>query len=86
MLMDLIDFTNKPGRSGTVHYILAVIDNFSHYMMTVALTDKTAAKTVVGLRKVLDKVKSGFGNPKQNGMVERSTVDSNGKLKIIVNK
>ena len=28
-----------------------------------ALTNKTAAKTAVGLRKVLDKVKSEFGNP-----------------------
>ena len=62
MSMDLIDFTNKPGRSG-MRYILVVIDNFSRYMMTVALTDKTAAKTAVGLRKVLDKVKSEFGNP-----------------------
>ena len=61
MSMDLIDFTNKPGRSG-MRYILVVIDNFSRYMMTLALTDKTAAKTAVGLRKVLDKVKSEFGN------------------------
>ena len=38
-----------------------VIDNFSRYMMTVTLTDKNAAKTAVG--KVLDKVKSEFGNP-----------------------
>ena len=28
-----------------------------------ALIDKTAAKTAVGLQKVLDKVKSEFGNP-----------------------
>ena len=34
MSMDLIDFTNKPGRSG-MRYILVVIDNFSRYMMTV---------------------------------------------------
>jgi len=35
--MDLIDFTDKPGRSG-MRYILVVIDNF--YMMTVALIDR----------------------------------------------
>ena len=44
MSMDLIDFN---GRSD-LRYILVVIDNFSRYMMTVALTDKTAAKTAVG--------------------------------------
>ena len=33
-----------------MRYILLVIDNFSRYIMTVALTDKTAAKTAVGLR------------------------------------
>lgn len=61
--MDLIDFTNKPGRSG-MRYILVVLDNFSRYMVAVPLTDKTATKTAVGLRKVLDKVKAEFGNPK----------------------
>ena len=46
-----------------MRHTLVVIDNFSRYMMTVALIDKTADKTAVGLRKVLDKVKSEFGNP-----------------------
>ena len=44
-----------------MRHVLVVIDNFSRYMMTVALTDKTAAKTAVGFREVLDKVKSEFG-------------------------
>ena len=80
MSMDLIDFTNKPGRSG-MRYILVVIDNFSRYMMTVTLTDKTAAKTAVGLRKVLDKVKSEFGNPDITSIL----TDDGGEFKGAVN-
>ena len=63
LLMGLTDFTNKPGRSG-MRCILVVLDNFSRYMVAVPLTDKTATKTAVGLRKVLDKIKAEFGNPK----------------------
>ena len=62
-------------------YILVVIDNFSRYMMTVALTDKTAAKTAVGLRKVLDKVKSEFGNPDITSIL----TDDGGEFKGAVN-
>ena len=51
---DLIDFTNKPARQ--FRYILVVIDNFSRFMYTEAMTSKTAATTGKAMGKILDKI------------------------------
>ena len=58
MSADLIDFTNKQAMQ--YRYILVVMDNFSRYMFTEAMTSKEASKTAKAMGKILDKVKSQF--------------------------
>eukprot|EP01046_Picozoa_sp_COSAG06_P009457 COSAG06_NODE_495_length_15047_cov_11.349478_1_plen_465_part_00 len=58
MSADLIDFTNKQAMQ--YRYILVVIDNFSRFMFTEAMTSKEASKTAKAMEKILDKVKTQF--------------------------
>ena len=50
-----------------MRYILVVIDNFSRYMMTVALTDKTAAKTAVGYGRCSTRLNRGSVTQSRTG-------------------
>ena len=52
---DLIDFTNKPAQ--LFRYILVVVDNFSRFMFSRALTSKKASTTARGMAEILDEIK-----------------------------
>ena len=60
--IDLIDFINKPSKNYS--YIFVLIDNFSRFMVCEPLTSKKAATAAKGFAKMLDKIKSQFGDPK----------------------
>ena len=59
---DLIDFTNKPARQ--FRYILVVIDNFSRYMWTRAITSKEPTKTAPAMRDILKEISKNFDGKK----------------------
>ena len=58
---DLIDFTNKQHKQ--YRYILTVMDNFSRYLWSEALTDKTEEKVGAGLDRIFTRINKDFGNP-----------------------
>ena len=55
---DLIDFTNKP--SQLFRYILVVVDNFSRFMFSRALTSKKASTTAKGMADILDEIRETY--------------------------
>ena len=59
---DLIDFTNKPARQ--FRYILVVIDNFSRYLWTRAITSKEPTKTAPAMRDILKEISKNFDGKK----------------------
>lgn len=72
--VDLIDFVNKP--VGKLKYILVLIDMFSRYMYTEAVTEKTAKKVSVSLEKILKKIKDDW-----KGEVKSMLSDDGGEFK-----
>jgi len=62
--IDLIDFSNKVG-PGNMKYILVVIDNFSRFMMTRPMVNKTAAITARHLESILDEIKQDLTRAKR---------------------
>ena len=58
---DLIDFVNKPAKGYA--YILVMIDNFSRYMVTEPMKNKTAKVTAVAFRAIIDRINSQFKKP-----------------------
>ena len=59
MSIDLIDFNFKP--SGTLRYIIVLIDNFSRKMFTTPISGKTAEKTAIGMKKLFEQIKAQNG-------------------------
>ena len=55
MSVDLIDFTNKP--ASNKRYIFVCVDNFSRYLYTEAIKDKTASSCGEAMNKILKKIK-----------------------------
>lgn len=59
MSIDLIDFNFKP--SGTLRYIIVLVDNFSRQMLTTPITGKTAEKTAKGMENLFKQIKEKHG-------------------------
>ena len=62
--IDLIDFSKKVG-PGNMKHMLVVIDNFSRFMMTRPMVNKTAAITARHLESILDEIKRDFNKGKE---------------------
>ena len=60
--MDLIDWVNKPAKN--YGYVLIVIDNFSRYMFTRPLTNKTPPVVAKAFAEIIADINKQFGKPK----------------------
>lgn len=59
MSVDLIDFNFKP--SGSLKYIIVLVDNFSRLMFTAPISGKTADKTTKGMEKIFKEINDTHG-------------------------
>lgn len=73
--IDLIDFNFK--QDGSMRYIIVFVDNFSRFMITQAVTGKTAKKVAKGFEKILAKWKDEFPNDE----IESVVADDGGEFK-----
>lgn len=72
MSIDLIDFSNKSVDRG-FKYIFVAIDNFSRYLFTKALTNKTPSQTAKAMREIIKEVKDKFGRNIGHILADRGT-------------
>ena len=72
MSIDLIDFSNKPSM-GNFRYIFVAIDNYSRFLVTKALKNKTPANTAKAMKEVIDEVKKYFDRKISHVLADRGS-------------
>lgn len=74
--VDLIDFQNKPA-PGNYRYVVVLIDNFSRYVYTEKITEKTPRAVKTALEKILKQIGKDYPERKIHSMI----ADDGGEFK-----
>lgn len=70
--IDLIDFSNKPS-IGNFRYIFVMIDNFSRFLITKPLKNKTPGATAKAMKEIIDEVKKYFDKKLGHVLADRGS-------------